>query len=520
VSEHVEAVPTDTGQPDMGDSIGRNVAFSFAAQMVGSAATAALTLYLVRALGPEEFGTLAIALGLGAIVLLPGDFGVSASAGRFIAEHRGDWPAIGAILGAAIRLKLYLSGALGIALFALAGPIQDAYGQPGLAWPLRGIAIAVFAQSFMLLFTGAFEALGRVRMNLRVVTLESLLEASSSAALVLLGAGVAGAAFGRAIGYMAAAGLGLVLAVKLIGRANLGRRRGDAGDATEATSLRRIFRYAWALLIIDGAYSLLSPLGTLLLGALVNAQAVGVFSAPVRFITFLHYPGYSVASGVAPRLARGKNSEPNVAALSSGLRWIILIQTVLVAPTVVWARPFADILLGDGYSRSAEVLAALAPYTFLTGFAPLLSLSVNYLGEARRRVPIAVGTLVISVGLDLILIPQIGLHGATIATDVGYAFYVLGHLWICKRLLDLPLRPVARDLTRSVLAALAMSGVMALFGTHHLGAISIVVGGAAGIATYIAALLLTRAVTFAELRSARDAVARKLGRGGAAGAAS
>ena len=492
---------------DQGDSIARNVAFSFAAQMVGAAATAALTLYLVRALGPVEFGALAIALGLGGLVLLPGDFGVSGSASRFIAENRGDWPAIGGLLRDAMRLKLVVTGVLALVMFALADPIADAYGVGALAWTLRGMAIAIFAQSFFMLFTGAFVALGRISLNLRLVTAESLLEAATAATLVLLGAGAAGAAFGRAIGYCAAAGFGVVLTLKLIGRANLLHGRGPEGGS------RRIFRYAGALLIIDGAYALMAPIGTLLLGALLSAKAVGVFSAPVRFITFLHYPGYSIAAGIAPRLARGRTTEPDVPALVSGLRWIILIQTVLVAPTIVWAQPITHILLGNGYARSADVLAVLAPFTFMSGFAPLLSLSVNYLGEARRRVPIAVITVLLSVGLDIWLIQDVGLLGSAISSDFAYGFYVLGHLWICKRLLDLPLRPVARDLARALLAAAAMSGVMAAFGTHRLGAPEIVVGGVAGIAVYVGVLLLTRAVTVDELRGARDAVARKLGRG-------
>src|SRR3954447_7303441 len=143
---------------DQGDSIARNVGFSFAAQMVGAAATAALTLYLVRALGPSEFGALGIALGLGALVLLPGDFGVSGSAARFIAEHRGDWPVIGGLLRDAMRVKLVLTGLLAVAMFALAEPIADAYGVNSLTWTLRGMAIAIFAQSFFMLFTAAFIA--------------------------------------------------------------------------------------------------------------------------------------------------------------------------------------------------------------------------------------------------------------------------------------------------------------------------------------------------------------------------
>jgi O-antigen/teichoic acid export membrane protein len=497
-----------TEQKPQGDSIARNVGFSFAAQMVGAAATAALTLYLVRALGPSEFGALGIALGLGALVLLPGDFGISGSASRFIAEHRGEWPVIGGLLRDAMRVKLAVTGVLALAMFALAEPIADAYGSGALTWTLRGMALAIFGQSFFMLFTGAFVALGRISLNLRLVTTESLVEVASAATLVLLGAGAAGAAFGRAIGFSVAVGLGIVLGIKAIGRSNLLHGRAPEGGS------RRIFRYGGALMIIDGAYALLVPIGTLLLGAFLDARAVGVYSAPARFIVFLHYPGLSIASAVAPRLARGRNTEPDVPALVSGLRWIILIQTVLVAPTIVWARPITEILLGDGYARSADVLALLAPFTFMSGFAPLLSLSVNYLGEARRRVPIAVITLLLSVGLDIWLIQDIGLLGSAISSDIAYGFYVLGHLWICKRLLDLPLRPVARDLARALLAAAAMSGVMAAFGTHHLDAPAIVAGGIAGVAVYVGVLLLTRAVTVEELRGARDAVARKFGRGG------
>src|SRR3954451_3290561 len=436
---------TETHKPDDGDSVGRNVGFAFAGQMVTSLATGLLTLYLVRALGPKDFGVLAIAIGLGTLALLPGDFGVSNSAARFVAEERGRWDVIGAYVRHALKIKLVASGLLSVLLFLLADAIASGYGSPGLVWPVRGIAIAVFFQSFMSLFMSLFTALERLSLNLRMISTEALVEAGSAATLVLLGGGAAGAAFGRAIGYLVAATLGLFLAVRAIGARNV--RHGESAGAG-----RRIFGYAGALVVIDGAYALMVPIGTLILGPLLNERAIVLFAAPARFINFLHYPGLSIASAISPRLARTRERDPDVPALMNGLRWMILIQTVLVAPTVVWARPIADILLGSGYERSADILALLAPFTFLQGFAPLVSLSVNYLGEARRRVPIAIVTVLLSVGLDVWLIQHIGLLGSAISSDVAYGFYVGGHIWICKKLLDLPLRPVARDLARSLLA--------------------------------------------------------------------
>ena len=268
--------------------------------------------------------------------------------------------------------------------------------------------------------------------------------------------------------------------------------------------------------------------------AALQKELDGIYQEHVEFLDLLKDAMRSKDSRTADciRMIKTKHMERRTAAGFKGplddALWLDVIatyqkqlrkiQTVLVAPTIVWARPLADLLLGSGYARSADVLAALAPYTFMTGFAPLVSLSVNYLGEARRRVPIAIITLLLSAGLDVWLIQDIGLIGSAISSDISYAFYVGGHLWICKRLLDLPLRPVARDLARALLAAAAMSGVMAAFGTRHLGAGEIVVGAVAGIAAYIAVLLVTRAVTVGELRAARDVVARRF-RGGRDGSA-
>jgi PST family polysaccharide transporter len=502
---------TNPPDKDPGDSIGRNAAFAFAAQMVTSLATGLLTLYLVRALGPKDFGVLSIAIGLGVLCLLPGDFGVSSSTARFVAEQQGNWSVIGGLLRHALKLKVVASGVLAVALFTLAEPISEGYGSPGLVGPLRWVAVAMFFQSFMQLFMALFVALRRVSVNLRIISTEAICEATTAAAFVLAGGGAAGAAAGRATGYAVAATLGLWLAMRTIGRRNV--RAGEAPGAA-----RRIFGYAGALVIIDGAFALMVPIGTLILGALLSASAVGLYAAPSRFITFLHYPGLSIANAIAPRLARREGHEPDTAALLTGLRWIMLIQTVLVAPTVVWARPIADILLGPGYERSADVLAVLAPFTFLSGFGPLVSVSVNFLGEARRRVPIAIITLLISVSLDLILISQIGLLGGAISTDIAYGFYVMGHLWICKKLLDVPLRPIGRDLLRCTIAAVAMGGVLAAFGTSDLAAWQIVAGGVAGIGVYLAALLALGALSMDELRGARRFVARKFGRRRRAGA--
>lgn len=481
--------------PDSGDSIGRNTAFALATQFTTAAFTAALTLYLVRALGPYGYGLFALATGIGSLLLLPSDFGITASSARFMAERRGDGGAVAAVFADALRLKLIAATVVSGALMAAAGPIANAYGEPGLTWPLRFIAVALFGQSMMQFFSGTFVALGRISVNLRLVFSESLLEASASFALVLLAGGAGAAAAGRAVGYAFGAAVGLALAMRALGRPKLSRR------ARGHSPTRQIAGYAGSLLIIDGAFTLFSQLDALLIGSILGATSVGLFQAPVRFTIFLQHPGLSVASAVAPRLARREGHPPAVREFAASIRYLILYQALLIAPVVIWARPITELLLGDGYEESAEVLRALAPFIFLSGLAPLLSLAVNYLGEARRRVPIAIGAVIVNVVLDLILIPSMGIVGAAVGTGVAYALYVPAHFLICRQMLDLPLRPIAVTLARSLLAASAMAGVLALFGTDELSPLEWIAGALGGVAAFASVLVASRELTGHEVRS-------------------
>lgn len=137
----------DAQRPLRTAGAGRNTLLAFLTQLVTGVFTALLTIYLVRALGPREFGVLSLAIGIGTLLLLPSDFGISGSASRYIAEHFGNRRVVAGIIADAVRLKLAIAAVVSLALIAAAGPIADAYGEPSLAWPIRWMAIAVIGRA-------------------------------------------------------------------------------------------------------------------------------------------------------------------------------------------------------------------------------------------------------------------------------------------------------------------------------------------------------------------------------------
>ena len=185
-------------------SITRNTVLSFAVQLTGAAFTAILVIFLTRRLGTHGYGVFALALGIASLVLLPSDFGTSTSVARFVAEHRDEPERIQRVMADGFRLKFTVAFVVSVLLAALAGPIASAYGIPAAVWPIRGMALALFGNS-VLLMAVAFTAIGRIDLQLGVAFSESAVELIASIALVLAGAGATGAAFGRAIGYLAGA---------------------------------------------------------------------------------------------------------------------------------------------------------------------------------------------------------------------------------------------------------------------------------------------------------------------------
>jgi O-antigen/teichoic acid export membrane protein len=484
----------------------RNLAFAFGGQGATVLFTAVLTLFLIRTLGELEYGEFAIALAVGGLVLLPADLGISASAARFLAEARDDPSAREAVAAAALRLKLAVSTVVTLVLWLLAPAISAAYAQPGLAWPIRGVALAVLGQSVLRLCTTCAASQQRNSVSFRLILAESAAETIASIGFVVLGAGAAGAAFGRATGYLLGSVLGILALARVldISPARLVRRPKDRG------ARRRIAGYAGAIALVDMSWALFSQIDILLIGALLSSSAAGVFQAPMRILTLASYPGIALGSTVGPRLVRSGGGAPGDSRpLLRAARLLLIGQSLAAAFALAWAVPLTKLVLGDGYGGSAIVLAVLAPYLLLGGLAPLLSNAIDYVGGTRRRVVVAVVALLTNTLLDVILLPRVGVVGAAIGTDVGYTVFVVGHLVVCSRTLGFSLRGLAVSALRCLAAAAAASGVLLI--TVGSGPIGLCFGAVAALTVFGTVLLALGEVSLrTAMRRPRTSPPRRL----------
>ncbi len=491
-----EAVETGRSTADPGPL--RNTALQLASQLSSAAFTAGLTLYLVRRLGASGYGTYALAYSVGALAVLLAGAGLPPAVGRFLAEHRGDPVHVRAILAVGLKIQVPAATLTGVGLFALASPLAHAFGNPHLVWPLRWMGVGVIAMALFTFFTTMFISVRRVSAGLWMVILESATETAAAIAFVLGGAGAAGALLGKAIGYTVALTVGLLLALRVFGR-------GRGGRLPTSVRPRSVVGYAGALFAVDATWAAIAQVDVLIVGAVLTSAAVGRFGAVLRILTVLGYLGIAVTAGVAPRVARGKG-RPDTDVFNQAIRYLLIVQGLVIAPMLVWSGPIIGLLLGRGYGGAADILRVLSIYAFIGAPAALISGAVDYLGEARRRLVIMFGTLTLGLALTYALVRTVGVVGAAVADDVIQVAYVAAHVWLCSRLIDVDLRRLAKCVVRTLIAAAAMTLPLLAFGTKHLGVGAWIAGLVASIGLYGAVLLATRELSIAELH----AIARRI----------
>jgi O-antigen/teichoic acid export membrane protein len=486
------------------DSVSRNAAFAVATRLTTAAITAFVAIFLGRKLGPQVYGYFALAMSIGTVSQFLADLGITAATVRFLAERRDNRAAVTAVLGDALLLKAFAAVPVSVLLFVLAGPITDAFDAPGAEWALRGISIAVLAQGFFLFGLATFEALGRIAISLRAVAVESVVEGTSIVVLVLLGGGASGAAFGRAIGYTVGVGIAFGYVWRLVGRPRTG-----ASDIS-GVRVRQILAYSGALLIVDALFRTFAQIDVLLIAAILGGgRAVGLFDLPMQMVWFLHYPAGAVSTAVAPRMARAPGTEPQVGTFTQAMRWITALQGIFLAPIIVWSEPIITTLLGQDYRESADVLQALAPFVLLSGPAMLVTVSVNYLGAARRRVPLAIAALGVNAAWDAIFLSKMGIVAGAFGTDLAYAIWVPGHLVLLRQLLDLPLRPIALDFVRAALAAGVACLPLLALGTDP-GVVVLVLGCAIACVVYLVAARVVGGIGAADIERMREIAGRRI----------
>lgn len=427
--------------------ITRNSLYLIAGQLLGRAIGLGYTLTLARLLGVQDFGLYNLVMGLLAIAITAVDFGLARLVLRDLAREPLSTARYLATL-VPLRVALALAGyALLLAVVALSG-----YGQRTLLLvAISGVTLLPTALGML------FDVLFHARQQMRHSAAGDVVLAITQ---LVVGVGV----------LLAGGGLEVVLASNIVAAcAYAGYLARQVRANGEPLPWRPDWRLARELLVKAAPYALVTLLAMLasrtellLLGALTDAQALGLFSAAAKFPeTCLLLPAVFTAAA-APVLAQCHADAP--ARLPEVYGWMlrrVLLATLPVALVgVVLAPVVIDTLFASTYAAAAPLMQLLFAGLPLAAAQLVNSAMLTMSNRTRLMIVTALLTTVMQGLLAAWWISHLGATGAawSAALAPGLAFLLV---FACLRRWMLGPVALGRQTTGPLLAVAA--GALALW---------------------------------------------------------
>lgn len=384
--------------------------FVVAASQVGTLIVAlGAGIVAARVLGPDGRGELGLALLVPLVLSLFLGFGSTIANVYLVASGQvtasvmsgvtTGLSLVGSVLGGILVTALWWAGALHRWL-----PHVSRYD----------LELAMVMLPVTLLY-GAFRGLLRGLQSLRAAAVVDFAQAafaavSTSVALLVLNAGVPGTLIATDLAgvaslialWLALRGHGLhplpsfprretVMAVKL-------------GVRSDLANLSQFFTYR---------------LDSFLVNAIVSVAAVGRYTVATRLAELVLVLPSAVATVVLPRAAASDSAKLNEATPRTFIRTLVLCAAggLLLAAL---ADPGISLLYGHRYAGALDPALILLPGLVLVGGAGILTNEIAGRGNPGYNSINSLIGLVVTIGLDVVLIPRFGISGAALASTIAY----------------------------------------------------------------------------------------------------
>ena len=449
------------------------------AEIVRTGAKGALVVLLARTfLTPDEYGLLFLAISVFSVALLFSRLGIPRSTARYLTEYRetepGQVPHI-------VRSSLLYLGAVTLTVATVVAvfhrPLARLFGEPELAvLLLLGFLYIVVRTANSYVHT-LFQGFNRVASSAKITIVSNLGIFGAVMVLLASGFGVVGALLGYIVGYALGALCGLYLLYELV-------ETFDPAAAMEEGLSKRILEYSIPLSVSSGSNVLYKRVDTVLVGFFLTPTAVGYYTLAKQLSDFVIAPANSLGFAVSPSYGEYKaNSELERAAeiYETTFKHNVLFYVPAAAGLVLVAEPLVEFVFGAEYAGAVPVIQVFAIFVVFQSIDKITNDALDYLGRAKHRAISKGATGVFNFGLNLVLIPTIGVTGAAISTAISYGIMVAINIYLIHSELSLSIASLVKSLalvsgiaagmSAAVLLSLpAVTSIVSLFGVVALGA--------------------------------------------------
>jgi O-antigen/teichoic acid export membrane protein len=386
------------------------VAQLLSGELVNKVLRFAAFVVLAHVLSASDFGLVNVGIAISGTALIACSLGLPDLAAReaAISPERAGW-----LAGHVAVTRVLVLGAFSVVGIVLATR----------AWPGHtSLLVMAAAMAAFMATSGDWLARGLERMSLAAA-------ANAAGGAIVLAGSLAVAKFSGSATAALGAFVLAEFAVAAVLMTNLNRlSRVRFGVRGMGSMLRRALPLAFSSLAI---YTYYANLDTIILAASHSTSQAGLYSAPYRLFLVLNLVGVFAAYALLPTLARLAEASAQADAeqlLRSTLAVLAGYGLVTLSVVELAGGDILSLLFGASFGAASEAFVLLAAGVgwFVIGYPAGYSLIAR--GENARFLRGAATASILSIVLDLALIPPLGMSGAGLATMVAFAAATL--VWL------------------------------------------------------------------------------------------
>ena len=252
------------------------------------------------------------------------------------------------------------------------------------------------------------------------------------------------------------------------------------------------------------AISLYITLDRTMLGALSSTTDVGIYDQALKIINILLTLVTSLGSVMLPRVS-GLLSSGDYKAVNKMHEFSFLIYNLVIFPIIagllVVNKDFVSFFLGKDFQAANIAIAIMVFRMFFIGWTNIMGIQILIPHNKHREFMLSTTIpAVVSVGLNLLLIPPFGFVGASIVSVLTEAL-----VWFIQLYFSLPYLkevPILESMAKIVCASAMMYGLLlsAKPFLHFPPTLNVLVYAVLGGLIYLLAILVLKVVDVKELK--------------------
>jgi len=454
----------------------------------------AYRILIARNFGPEVYGSFSLAIVILSWAVALVSLGFTEGVLRYVSLYRGkyEFSKIRYILKFSLSLLLFTSIFGGVLLFLLSTHIsQTFFHTNSLIFYLKifAILLPIFVISNIFLsIIRAFEFIGWYSFILNIF--QNIIKVAAILLLIYAGLREKSIAVSYFIGVLSILFLSFyVLKFKisaLLGKVALSKD-------SKFKIRHELFSYSWPILFFSMITSLFYWVDSILLGYFKDISRVGFYNAAIPIAMLLLIIPEVFMQLFFPLITKeySKNNFKLISELSKQVsKWIFALNLPIFFLMVLFPGVFINLLFGAEYLAAENALRFLAIGAFISSISVVSNNLLSMLGKSRIILYDTLASLIITIILNILIIPRYGLNGAAFATMLG--FMLLNSLFLFQAICYSKIIPLRKKMVNILFSALGSFFV--LFLLKNLAPSSILYLGliaAIFLSLYILLLLLT-----------------------------